>query len=53
MMRYDVKWNKLCAECCHKCKQNEDVKLVSCPKFEYKPKQLYLPFWHYKRYIKR
>jgi hypothetical protein len=36
--------NKLCERCSKKCKQTSEIKLLVCPKFVEKPRQLILDF---------
>jgi len=37
--------NKLCNSCDRSCKQYDDVQLLNCPNYVFKPCQQYLPFW--------
>jgi len=36
--------NKLCLRCLNACKQSEQVLLLHCPRYEYKPEQLEIKF---------
>jgi len=45
--------NKLCEHCYNECKQYNNVKLVSCPNYVYKPYQQSFDFWKEKRQVKR
>lgn len=44
MKKKENEINKLCKRCSRECKQNADLKLIACPKFELKPKQLEFKF---------
>ncbi|GEM_PF-462755 len=37
------KYNKLCLQCEHRCKQSAMVTVVDCPRFERKPVQMLIP----------
>ena len=45
--------NKLCKNCYFSCKQMDNVKLVSCPRYKYKPYQLVFDFWKEKKVRKK
>lgn len=47
------KVNKLCEHCYNDCKQYDNVRLVNCPNYVYKPYQLSLGFWKENRKGKR
>lgn len=40
MAKIPRSYNSICERCLRKCKQDKDVKLLSCPRFDPKPVQL-------------
>ena len=46
-------YNNLCVRCSGKCKQKKDLTLISCPKFNAKPKQLFLDFKDFFNYTEK
>jgi hypothetical protein len=40
MLKEAPKYNSICLKCLRKCKQNVQVKLLSCPRFDPIPVQL-------------